>query len=261
MSFGYCNLSFIPGRAEPSDKSEMTNQVLFGEYFEIIDENDKWFKIKLDHDEYECWVDKKQVQVLSDADEDVEDSEFLVDELYALVENQSIGSNLSLVMGSLIPPHSNGAFSIGGVSYQFDGAICSYNDATLDKAAEYAMRYINTPYLWGGRTPFGIDCSGLTQMVFRMCGIALSRDSHEQAEEGEVVEHLENVQEGDLAFFQNDEGRITHVGIVLNAQDGEGWSIIHASGKVRIDKLDEKGIYNTENQNYSHVYHSVRAYD
>jgi len=258
--FGYCNLSFIPGRAEPSDKSEMTNQVLFGEHFDVIEENDKWYKIKLDHDDYECWVDKKQVAILSAEDANEEENEFLVNEVTAYLEDKETNAEHHVVLGSLIPPHENGAFSIGGSAYKLTGTISNYEEATLDDVANYAYQYLNTPYLWGGRTPLGIDCSGLTQMVFRMCGVAIARDSHEQAEEGEIVEHLEEAEEGDLAFFRNDEGGITHVGIIISNQETGELNIIHASGKVRIDKLDEQGIYNTDTQEYSHQLDSIRTY-
>ena len=260
MPFGYCNLSFIPGRAEPSDKSEMTNQVLFGEHFDIIEDTDKWCKIKLDHDDYECWVDKKQIAILSEDDGDGEESEYLVDEIADILEDTTNESELYLVMGSLFPPHKNGAFRLGGTEYQFDGDISLYNEASIEEVSEYAHLYLNTPYLWGGRTPFGIDCSGFTQMVFRMCGVALSRDSKEQYDEGEEVELLEEAEEGDLAFFSNEEGRITHVGIILTDENSDEISIIHASGRVRIDTLDEKGIYNTDNQQYSHLLAGVRSY-
>lgn len=238
----------------------MTNQVLFGEHFDILEDADKWCKIKLDHDDYECWVDKKQVVILADDDGDGEDSEYLVDELSSYLEDKSNGTELNLVLGSLLPPHENGSFTIGGTQYKFNGAISLYNEASFEEVSEYAHLYLNTPYLWGGRTPFGIDCSGFTQMVFRMCGIALSRDSHQQFEEGEEVELLEEAQEGDLAFFRNEEGRITHAGIIISNQEAVGLSVIHASGKVRIDKLDEKGIYNSDNQEYSHQLAGIRSY-
>jgi len=261
MSFGYCNLSFIPGRAEPSDKSEMTNQVLFGEHFDIVEENDKWFKIKLDHDDYECWVDKKQVLVLSDEDAESEEGEYLVDEVSSYIEDQSSNSELHLVLGSLLPPHESGAFQLGGTDYQFNGAISLYDEGSLDNVSDYAHLYLNTPYLWGGRTPFGIDCSGFTQMVFRMCGVALARDSHAQAEEGEAVDMLEVAQEGDLAFFRNENGVITHVGIIISNQESGQLSIIHASGKVRVDVLDEQGIYNADTQQYTHQLDCIRSYE
>jgi cell wall-associated NlpC family hydrolase len=108
-------------------------------------------------------------------------------------------------------------------------------------------QFLNVPYLWGGKTPFGIDCSGFSQIVVRCIGINLHRDAYQQAEQGKVVSFLEEVQTGDLAFFDNEEGRITHVGIMLNSH-----SIIHASGKVRLDNIDSYGILDAENRNYSH---------
>ncbi|MBL4755771.1 MAG: C40 family peptidase [Flavobacteriales bacterium] len=261
MPFGYCNLSFIPGRAEPSDKSEMTNQVLFGEHFDIIEENDNWFKIKLDHDDYACWVDKKQVLVLSDEDAESDEGEYLVDQVSAYIEDQSSNSELNLVLGSLLPPHARGAFQLGGTKYQFSGAISSYDEGSLESVSEYAYLYLNTPYLWGGRTPFGIDCSGFTQMVFRMCGVALARDSHEQAEEGEAVDMLEEAEEGDLAFFRNEKGVITHVGIIISNPESSEMKIIHASGKVRVDKLDEQGIFNIDTQQYTHRLDRIRSFE
>ena len=107
--------------------------------------------------------------------------------------------------------------------------------------------YLNAPYLWGGKTPFGIDCSGFTQMVYKLNGFALPRDAYQQAEIGETLSFVEEAEPGDLAFFDDDEGNIIHVGMVL-----EQGTIIHASGKVRIDALDHQGIYNKELKNYSH---------
>jgi len=257
--FGFCNLSCIPARAEPSDGSEMTNQVLFGEFFEVLEENDNWLKIKLDHDDYECWVDKKQVAIL--ADDNLEgDEQYLVNEVSAYVEDKSSQSDLNLVLGSLIPPMVGGDFNIGEWSYHYAGELSNYDEGDLENVADYAHLYLNTPYLWGGRTPFGIDCSGLTQMVFRMCGIAIARDSHEQFEEGEAVDLLEEAEEGDLAFFRNEDGRITHVGIIISNTESDELAIIHASGRVRIDKLDEQGIYNADSQQYSHKLEGIRSY-
>ena len=235
----------------------MTNQLLFGEHFEVLEENEKWYRVKLDHDDYECWVDKKQVALLDDDSGD--ERQYLLDEVSARVEQED-STELTIVLGALIPAQNDGAFTVGSTKYHLDAEVSDYDEGTLDNAAEYAHLYRNTPYLWGGRTPFGIDCSGFTQMVYRMCGVALSRDSHEQSEEGQRLDVLEEAEEGDLAFFHNKEGRITHVGIILDGESGD-LNIIHASGKVRIDKLDEKGIYNIDNQDYSHSISHVCSYD
>ena len=110
------------------------------------------------------------------------------------------------------------------------------------------MRYLNAPYLWGGRSPFGIDCSGFTQLVFKFAGIKLQRDAYQQGGQGSIINFIEEVQPGDLAFFSNDEGAIIHVGIMLKDN-----RIIHSSGKVRIDKIDHFGIYNAETKKHSHL--------
>ena len=110
-----------------------------------------------------------------------------------------------------------------------------------------AFLFLNTPYLWGGKTPFGIDCSGFTQLVYKLCGHTLLRDAKDQATQGEVLSFIEESEPGDLAFFDNEEGVITHVGIIM-----QDYFIIHASGKVRIDVLDHSGIYNTDTKKHTH---------
>jgi gamma-D-glutamyl-L-lysine dipeptidyl-peptidase len=106
---------------------------------------------------------------------------------------------------------------------------------------------LNSPYLWGGKTPFGIDCSGFTQMAYKLAGIKLRRDAWQQAEQGHTINLLEETEPGDLAFFDNDEGNIVHVGIILRDH-----KIIHAAGKVRIDSIDHYGINNKELKKYTH---------
>lgn len=126
------------------------------------------------------------------------------------------------------------------------------NDRTL---LQTARLFLNTPYLWGGRTFMGIDCSGFTQIVFRAHGIKLLRDAYQQATQGRKIK-LADAATNDLAFFSNSEGRVIHVGIVI--KEKESLKIIHASGKVRIDLLDDRGIFNTETQSYSHQLHSLK---
>ena len=117
-----------------------------------------------------------------------------------------------------------------------------------------ALIFLNAPYLWGGRTPFGIDCSGFTQIVYRLQGINIPRDAHQQAEVGNTLSFIEESQEGDLAFFDDSEGEITHVGIIMNNNN-----IIHASGKVRIDKLDQQGIFNIEKKIHTHKLRIIKS--
>jgi len=254
MSYGICNLSIIPARPEPSDKSEMVTQVLFGEQFEVLEEAEKWMHVKLSHDGYKCWIDTKQVQLTGDTASSIAE-QTLVDELSFPLENLQDNTDLNIVLGSPLPNFDYGKVTIGEHEFLYKGNCVQRSETRLDKVAEYAHLYLNTPYLWGGRSPYGIDCSGLTQMVYRLCGIDLPRDSDEQAEEGNPVEFVEEAQEGDLAFFHNEESKITHVGIVL-----ENDQIIHASGKVRIDMLDQQGIFNSEKQEYTHHLNSIKSH-
>jgi cell wall-associated NlpC family hydrolase len=259
MDYGICPLSVVPGRGEPTDKSEMVTQLLFGEAFSILEENDKWFKVRLIHDQYECWVDKKQVDLLED-NSSIEDHPHLVTDLYSNVVDSNTQSVVPVVMGSMLHNFDGGGFNMGPLHYQFNGKASRVADPAPENVGELAMQLLNLPYLWGGRSSYGMDCSGLSQLIYRMCGLNIPRDSFQQATLGNELELVEEALDGDLAFFQNEEGRITHVGVVLSEQDPStpGKMILHASGKVRLDPLDQEGIYNLETESYSHVLSSVK---
>ncbi len=228
-----CLLSAIPMRKEPSDRSEMVNQIIYGESMAILEEIDKWTLVRLDHDQYEGWVDKKQISPLTTEYTSLDQAEYVND---LFLEHQLEKSEIYLPAGSLI---SKGVIKVGA-------------ETKLTRSLEHiAHMFLGTPYLWGGRTFMGIDCSGYTQIVFRLIGINLPRDAYQQAEIGESVMFVEESQTGDLAFFKNDEGRISHVGIIVKKSD-RITGIIHASGKVRIDKLDHEGIFNEDTGSYSH---------
>ena len=243
--FGICNLAIIPLRAEPSDRSEIVSQVLFGEHFEIIETRKQWSKIKLHFDNYEGWVDSKQYQIITDSD-------------FKNLSKESIVLNSDLIeyitgKNNLLIPIPLGASlsflnhpEINSEEFDFEG---SKIEGIKPKAnlIEIAFMYLNAPYLWGGKTPFGIDCSGFTQMVYKLNGYSLARDASQQANQGEALSFIEESEPGDLAFFDNEEGNIIHVGIIM-----EDNYIIHASGKVRIDRLDHLGIYNAETNRHTH---------
>lgn len=196
---GYCFLRAVPVRREPSDRSEMVNQLLQGDTFEVLEQQEKWSRIRGDYDGYEGWIDNKQWKTGGPDGE---------------------------------PQRLSTAASPGAVAQE---------------------QYLDAPYLWGGRTVMGIDCSGLTQVCFKACGIRLLRDASQQAAQGTEVPALAEARRDDLCFFSNAEGRIIHVGIYL----GDG-RIIHASGQVRIDRLDATGIYNEERQCYTHTLCAIR---
>ncbi|CAN1555294.1 Endopeptidase, NLPC/P60 domain containing protein [Flavobacteriaceae bacterium] len=243
--FGICNLAIIPLRAEASDKSEIVSQVLFGEHFEVLEQQKQWFRIKLQFDNYEGWIDSKQCQQISESNYNQISSEAII--LNAdLIEYITGPSNLLMP----IPLGASLSFlnynEINTSNFEFEGTKIS-GVKNKKNLLNFAFMYLNAPYLWGGKTPFGIDCSGFTQMIYKLNGHKLFRDASQQALQGESLSFIEESEAGDLAFFDNEEGNITHVGIIM-----ENNYIIHASGKVRIDRIDHLGIYNAETNKHTH---------
>ncbi len=243
--FGICNLAIIPLRLEPSDRSEIVSQVLFGEHFEILETLNQWRRIKMQYDEYEGWVDSKQFQVISEANFNQLSKDAII--LNGdLVEYITAPNNLLLPipLGSSISFLNNN--EINTSNYNFEGTKIS-GVKPKENLLNTAFMYLNAPYLWGGKNPFGIDCSGFTQMVYKLNGYKLLRDASQQATQGDALSFIEESEAGDLAFFDNEEGNIIHVGIIMDDN-----YIIHASGKVRIDRLDHLGIYNAETNKHTH---------
>jgi gamma-D-glutamyl-L-lysine dipeptidyl-peptidase len=243
--FGICNLAIIPLRFEPSDKSEIVSQVLFGEHFEILEQFKQWSRIKMQFDDYEGWVDSKQFQLISEANYNqlTQDSIILnADLIEYITAPNNVLLPIPLAASLSFLNHSE----INTTNYDFEGTKIS-GQKNKNCIINSAFMYLNAPYLWGGKTPFGIDCSGFTQMVYKLNGYKLLRDASQQARQGEALSFIEESEPGDLAFFDNDEGNIIHVGIIM-----ENNYIIHASGKVRIDRLDHLGIYNAETNKHTH---------
>ncbi|MFN7674955.1 NlpC/P60 family protein [Flavobacterium sp.] len=243
--FAICNLAIIPLRAEPSDRSEIVSQVLFGEHFEILEMQKQWSKIKLHFDDYEGWVDSKQYQIISEKNfiDLSKDAIILNTDLVEYVSNSN-NELLPITLGASLSflNHSE----INTENFEFEGMKTSGVKPKTDLLTT-AYMYLNAPYLWGGKTPFGIDCSGFTQMVYKLNGYKVLRDASQQSTQGEALSFIEESEPGDLAFFDNDEGKIIHVGIMM-----ENNYIIHASGKVRIDRVDHLGIYNAELNKHTH---------
>jgi cell wall-associated NlpC family hydrolase len=251
-----CTLSVIPMRKDPSDRSEMVNQVLFGETMEILDSNEKWYMVKLNHDNYEGWVDKKQVELF----DSIPPAAPIVNTApLFVVRNQNDGFSF-LPSGAYINKVNETTLSAGKHLF-YTSAQELINTAVPTDIALGAMIFLDTPYLWGGRTLMGIDCSGFTQLVYRISGKSLPRDAWQQAQIGADVAFLDEANTGDLAFFDNSEGKITHVGIVIAQKDSSIKTIIHASGKVRLDKLDHQGIFNVETGQYSHNLRMIKRID
>ena len=249
LEYGVCRISVVAVRAEPSDKSEQVTQLLFGDHYEIIDRTSdrKWAKIKIQFDQYEGWIDEKQHHVISKEYFDyINHAEFKIttDVTSSILYNKS---PQIILMGSMIPISSTELFKMEE-QFAFNGEAKNLGQKReFEFFKAIAMKYLNSPYLWGGKNSFGIDCSGFTQMVFKICGYRLSRDCWQQATQGKAVTSLDEGRNGDLVFFKNKEEKIHHVGILLGKD-----KIIHASGRVRVDYLNEEGILNLESKIYTH---------
>jgi len=251
-----CRVAVSPLRTEPSDKAEISSQLLFGDHATVIEKTDRWWKVQNAYDHYEGWVDFKQfTDITPQQFEAAQYCEYIVPASANNVVQDTEGSKYYLSPGSNLPYYKDGFCQLGNEKYEVLFEPKRINAPDSGNIIPDALFFRNVSYLWGGRNFFGLDCSGFTQTVFKLNGFQLKRDAYQQAEQGSTVDFLPEVQPGDVAFFDNAEGRITHVGIMLNNQE-----IIHASGKVRIDKIDNQGIYNAELGRYTHKLRIIKRY-
>ena len=247
MKFGFTKLSIIPVRAEAKEQSEMVTQLIFGDIFSVIEEKKKWLKILIEADGYEGWIDKTMFFELSQSQfNQIKHSKNKVtNNLVTYIESEA--ERIHLVKGSSFPLMENNELIVGESSYRLSEFETVKGDDIRAEIIESAKDYLSTPYLWGGKSPFGIDCSGFSQIVYKINGIQIPRDASQQVSLGKSRNFIDEAQAGDLAFFDNEEGNVIHVGIIM-----EGRKIIHASGKVRIDNIDHQGIFNQESRTYTH---------
>lgn len=249
IDYGVARLSLIPVRGEPSEKAELVTQLLFGEHYEVLEEeaSGNWIRIRNSFDRYTGWISINQHHPVSHeyfSYHNTAEFKITTELTTGILYNKR---RSVILMGSIIPISSSELFKMEE-QFAFNGEA-----KNLGQKRDYeylkttAFRYLYAPYLWGGKSPFGIDCSGFVQMVFKICGYRLDRDSSQQAKQGKVVEGFESRGPGDLAFFRRQSERINHVGIVL-----EQGRIIHASGQVRIDKLTSAGIVHQDTGRQTH---------
>lgn len=239
MLYGICNLSIVSLRNEASDTSELVSQVLYGEHFKVLEKRKKWSRIRIAFDKYEGWIDNKQyIEITEDIYNQCDQNSLVyASDLVEFVEDKK--QLIPIPIGAVLN-------ELSMFSHQYDGNTIT-GIQPKENIIKTSYMYLGAPYLWGGKTPFGIDCSGFTQMVYKLNGYSLLRDASQQATQGEALSFIEESEPGDLAFFDNEEGNIIHVGIIM-----EDNYIIHAHGKVRIDRIDHSGIFNIDTKKHSH---------
>jgi hypothetical protein len=245
-----CENVFVPLRSAPTHKSEMLSQILFGERYKIVDKAGKWTKIETLFDKYMGWIDMDHLQQNIYTGSSIGD---VLNKSLLCFKNDKTKIVLEPGCEVYYPDFDDKKFIIGENIYH----TCSeFNDSyisTKDSFSETAIMFINSPYIWGGRIPSGIDCSGLCQLVYKIHGIAIPRDSWQQAEVGKNIDFIDETQPGDLVFFDNERGKISHVGMIYSKG-----LVIHASGRVRIDSIDHQGIFKPEINGYSHKLRTIR---
>ncbi len=251
-----CTYPVIPVRSAPSECVEMVTQILFGEAYDVLRVEGRWAEILTCDDNYPGWIDYKLIANLSEDEVSrwLSAKPVIVPPPFLRVRRDDDPALTLLTPGSTIRgavfgqgfmPSIDSTFTLGGHAYGFDAYTFS-ECGELTDPVECATMLLGAPYLWGGRSVLGIDCSGLVQTAYKICGTQLPRDASQMINLGTMVE-VETAQRNDLAFFVNDAGRVCHVGLCM----GDG-RIIHSSGSVRIDRLDSEGVFNAERNMYTH---------
>ncbi|WP_324718940.1 C40 family peptidase [Salinimicrobium sp. HB62] len=239
MQYAICNMGVVPLRAEPAHTAEMVSQLLYGESYKILEARAKWSRIRTSFDALEAWVENNQIFKISESEyENLQMSQSVL--AADLMEFVTAGEQLiPIPLGSEIQ-------GVALLAHKHSGTTARGNQPK-EKLIETAFLYLNAPYMWGGKTPMGIDASGFTQMVYKLNGYKLARNAAEQARQGESLSFIEESEPGDLAFFDGPDGVINHVGIMMRDN-----YILHADGKVRLDRIDHSGIYNSELRRHTH---------
>lgn len=249
--------SIVPIRAEAREGAEQNTQMLFGEVCEILEEQPRWVRIRLESDGQEGWVDAKMICPMKVEEytthKDALKTAAIVSMPMAYAVSENNGQTIPLTAGTRLPKYQDGRFEVLGVGFRIDPSMVitkplEMNQQNLLQAVRF---FLNVPYLWGGKNAMGMDCSGFTQVIMSLFGKQLLRNASEQATQGTPVSSLSEAKAGDLVFFDHEDGKISHVGIVIDSE-----RVIHCSGRVKVEKLDKKGIFSAEQGDYTH--HLVR---
>ncbi len=258
MEYSICYYTYIPLRAEPSEKSEMVSQILFGEIVEVLEENnDKGFCfIRNTFDNYTGWCNNKLLYPLSieEYNHHKPGRVLITTEIVTIIKAVNSSDNLYLSAGSTLSLTDDNFLKIFNKTYHVDDSLIKDSrKSKISQILDSALKFINVPYLWGGRSSFGTDCSGFIQNIFKQAGIALSRDARQQFLHGAAIDNVEDALPGDLMYFHNENKEITHTGLYIGNNQ-----IIHASGSVKADKIDDKGIISATNRIYTHYLAGIK---
>ena len=263
MKFGITHLSQISMREEPAHKAQLVSQLLFGDAYQVEEILHDWLKIKTLDCGYEGYIEKRLWNEMheEDAAEYPSLNKYIVTDYLIFIKEFETNITFPVFIGSSFPYPQDNMLILGNAIFVVElpkESISPKHPTLSDQQSallRFASGYLRAPYLWGGRTPAGIDCSALVQLAFKSVNILLPRDASQQVNYGEQIDFSTEWQVGDVAFFDNEEGKITHVGIICGKD-----KILHASGYVRIDMLDTTGIYNKELEQYTHKLRIVKRF-
>lgn len=252
MEYGVSLLPAVPLRSGPSEENEMVTQLLFGEYCKILEKQQKWYYVEILDDGYQGWLTGKMITAVHEehALKMAGTETRITANIILPVTEKNATHPLMIPAGSSLyeyRPASNRFIAGENIFHCRQQPVFHSSEKIREEISDVARGFLNIPYLWGGKNPFGIDCSGLTQVIMKIFGVKIPRDARKQVDQGSAVNFISEAEPGDLAFFDNEEGEIIHAGVIINNQQ-----IIHASGHVRIDRVDHQGIYNISLKQYTH---------
>lgn len=202
---GICRLSVVAIRDQPKPDAKMCSQLLFGEHYSVINRDGDWLRIVLYFDESEGWIHSSQHTLISeDYFNQVNMSDYKVcTDVTGTIFFQK--KNVHILLGSVLPITTNELFKIEEqVAYNGDSKSLSQK-REFEFMKGIIKHYMHAPYLFGGKSPFGIDEGALIQQVFKICGYRMPRTISEQAKVGTEIASVDDLKPGDLIYSNHEE--------------------------------------------------------